>query len=431
MATQHREKVSRLNMSALSGLLDPRPEELDTDFGEGVGGNTPGGSKLGLAAESGGKKKRPKAQKDPKNPGGYLGDISEIDAGETPPKVSAEDPDLEAGENGENSASGVYGDDFDPFEVAKMPEVEIPPIPLATIEQPFQFRVYSHNIKNGAHAEYVKGEQPWEERRADVAASIRMHARDSAVVVLQEALLFQLEYILEQLNLFAPKGRKWAAYGGGRIDGRSIGEHVPVLVREDQWEVPYHDTFWLNEENTRMALTGWDAKYPRICTVATLRHRASGAYINVFNTHFDHKGSDARIQAALLIVERMETLNEWPSLLTGDLNLTPNEDCYETLAESLTDVRTLTAPYNRYGHRLFTVTGFLGGRGTVGQRIDYIFVPKYASRLSQKPCGLRDGKKPGPLYLQVQEYGLLHSKFGGTYMSDHRPVVVDFELGSC
>ncbi|QEL58015.1 hypothetical protein CJJ09_000046 [Candidozyma auris] len=219
------------------------------------------------------------------------------------------------------------------------------------------FRIYSHNIKNGGNHKLELGEPEWETRKAMVVASIRAHVVPNTVVALQEAQKFQIDDILESLNLLEEPGYQWKSYGAGRIDGKSMGEHVPLLVREDEFDVVYDDTFWLNEKNQRRPLVGWDAKYPRSATFVTLKHKKTGAYFNVFNTHFDHKGSGARVASVQLLMERMEKLNEWPSFLCGDFNARPNEDCYKEIKQKYTDVHSITSPYNWYGHPDFSVTG--------------------------------------------------------------------------
>lgn len=374
-------------------------------------------------------------------PDEFLGDTNEVDLLEDAPKTGADDPDTEEADTTlvddddddvsqggiAAAANGEGGEDGLAFaEPASLPEKEVPEVPSPAADlAPVAFRIYSHNIKNGDH-KLTLGELGWDLRRTAVAASIRLYAVANTVVVLQEALEFQLHDVLQQLNLFLPADApEWVSYGGGRIDGRTRGEYVPILVRRSEWEAVHDDTMWLNNKETRKAVVGWDAKYPRIATWAVLRHRATGAHINVFNTHFDHKGKTARIESAKLIMESM-SVNEWPLFLTGDLNAVPDDASYKQLAKNLKDSHKLAAAYNRYGHPDYSVTGFSGRYLRDAKRIDYVFAPHYTRRLSELVC-----EADGDFYLQLQGYGLMHSKYGGLYMSDHRPVVVDFVLGGC
>lgn len=356
----------------------------------------------------------------------FLGDTLEIDPLEPRPAVNYDDEDKETVQPGPVLLGEAYPD---PETFPEMPPKTYPKVDSlkeVKFSEKLPFRIYSHNIKNGGNHKLELGEPEWETRKAMVVASIRAHVVPNTVVALQEAQKFQIDDILESLNLLEEPGYQWKLYGAGRIDGKSMGEHVPLLV-EDEFDVVYDDTFWLNEKNQRRPLVGWDAKYPRSATFVTLKHKKTGAYFNVFNTHFDHKGLGARVASVQLLMERMEKLNEWPSFLCGDFNARPNEDCYKEIKQKYTDVHSITSPYNWYGHPDFSVTGFTGNYLKDAKRIDYIFAPKSVLKALGKLCL----KKDENLSLQLRGYGMLHSKFGGVYMSDHRPLMADFVLKKC
>lgn len=414
--------VSKLDIDNFSGLFDPRPEELDTDLQDSMSEN--GRPKKWEGAKI--PQKETGEKEDPKNPGGYLGDVSEFDQHEELPKTNADDPDLEEQLASKGDSYNINLDNK-PATIEELAYPEVPGIAGVTFTNPIHVRIYSHNVKNGEKREMAAGEAPWEERRSDVVASIKLHMAPNMVVMLQEALDYQLQYIVDQLNLMnEDKVTDWIALGGGRINGKTIGEYVPIIVRESDWEVVYSDTFWLKEGDTRTSITGWDAEYPRICTYATLKNKDTGAYINMFNTHFDPQGKTARIESAKLIAQKMKSVNEWPSFLSGDLNSKPDDKCHQYLTGLLKDAHELASTYNRYGHREFTVTGFLGVRGTKGERTDYIFAPKDTKKISEQKC--TKGEK---LNIHLESYAILHSKYGGLYMSDHRPVMAQFKIGGC
>lgn len=293
----------------------------------------------------------------------------------------------------------------------------------------FSFRIYTHNVKNGAHEDLGPGEMPWKHRKLHVVSSIKAHAGANGIVALQEPVKFQLDEVMEALNRYSPAGEpEWRAYGGGRIDGADEGEFVPIIVREAEWEVVFHDLFWLNEKDERSSFKGWDGKYPRICTYVTLKHRQTGNHINVFNTHLDHKGVQARSESALMIMDKMQALNEWPLFLVGDMNAVPDDHSYSLLVLQYADAHTLVNSENRYGHHEWTVTGFLGHFEADAKRIDYIFCPVYVRSEWEAVC---EASSERPFDLRLKGYGLMHSKFGGAYMSDHRPLVADLQFYRC
>lgn len=371
-----------------------------------------------------------------RNPSRFLGDITEVDPSELEDAMAEED--LEYKENEKppkyQKLAGAPGPNgFNIPKVLPAVEVKLYAVVPQTFEnvKPFDFRIYSHNVKNGGHTKLVPGEQPWAKRSRKVSSSIRNNAIHNTVVALQEVYKFQLDDIMNDLNKFSSD---WEYYGAGRIDGKEEGEFVPILYKKSEWELVFSDTLWLNEKNPRIAYEGWDAKYLRVVSFVTLKHKESGNYINLFNTHFDHLGEISQIGSAHMIIEPMNNINNWPSFLAGDLNCEPNSKAYKLVSENYKDLSKLVTPFTKYGHSGSTVTGFQGevlGRG--GQTIDYIFVPKYAIKASQAPSCESDksihSAASSKIFLQLLGFGLMHSKFNGHYMSDHRPIIADYRLG--
>lgn len=359
----------------------------------------------------------------------YLGDQLEYDPIESRPQSQYSDK--------EKGAETTSKEDLERLELseffshlAEVPAKEYPTVvPISEVEHTDKvpIRFYSHNVKNGGDHKLTVGEPVWFIRKNMVVSSIRAHLAPNMVVALQEAQEFQIQDILKGLNALEEPETQWRAYGGGRIDGKEQGEHVPFLVREHEFEVIYDDTFWLNEINTRRPLVGWDAKYPRIATYVTLKHKPSGYHFNFFNTHFDHKGSKARAESTQLLMDKMSSINDWPSFLCGDFNAKPKDGCYKKISKSYTDVHKITMTYNWYGHPDYTVTGFSGNYLKDAKRIDYIFSPKDTIPALEELC--KESKNG--YSLQLKGYGMLHSKFGGVYMSDHRPLMADFVMKKC
>ncbi|RCK56041.1 hypothetical protein Cantr_05843 [Candida viswanathii] len=287
--------------------------------------------------------------------------------------------------------------------------------------KPFNFRIYSHNVKNAGNHDLVPGELDWTERLVPLTASMRFNTMaENSIITLQEVYAFQMQDILTRLNHQEPD--KWTYYARGRIDGDEMGEFVPILWQDLEWELVYSDTMWLNEQDPRSSLQGWDAVYSRIVSFVTLRHRKTKNYINVFNSHFDHIGVEAQIGSAELILKKMSELNKWPSFLCGDLNFEPNLEPYKKLTKQLVSSSELDG--YKHGHSHSSVTGF---KGEVlldgGQNIDYIFAPKYANTNDAESTG---DLEPKNVDLRLYQFGMLHSKFNGRYMSDHRPIVADY-----
>lgn len=448
------------------GPGQPKDPEFNVDeamdkLKQGESKGTKGESKMDIPVIKPNNIPKPKTSEepeDPKNPGKFLGDINEVDESERAASIYADKDDEEAFKNFEKTTIGEIEHDDSEFNFRKPGEKIGIPDPnkfpekvtkepkefvkvkddFSTPISPMNFRIYSHNVKNGGHDDLVPGEERWEDRYMKIANSIKFNSHYNTIVTLQEVYKFQMLDLMTELNKFSPeKDPEWSYYGEGRIDGKDIGEFVPILYRNSEWELIQSDTIWLNEKNERQSLEGWDAKYLRILSYVTLRHRNSNNYVNVFNTHLDHIGRGSRIGAAKLILSKINKINKWPSFLTGDLNLEKAEKPFKILTKDLVSTRDHTTPFNTYGHTESTVTGFEGEVITSGgQNIDYIFSPFYTSKItSQVDCSKVDKTKNRPqdkLYLRLDGFGMLHSKFDGVYMSDHRPLVADFHLeGRC
>lgn len=255
--------------------------------------------------------------------------------------------------------------------------------------------VYTHNIRYD-NRNPSPGERLWEDRRDLVAKLIAFHVGTAhAVVCLQEAYHHQVEDLVRILN---SQGGVWTYAGVGRDDGKSAGEHTPVLYRTDQWKWVDGDTFWLSPTPEHPG-RGWDADHQRIATWVVLQSRHTGTRLRVFATHLDNAGVVARREGAKLLVRHMA--GDIPTVLAGDFNTQPDDEPYAIVAGSMRDTATEVDGVATYGHNL-TFTGFDYGRLEKMSLIDYVWVGQG---------------------ITVAGHGVLHSEFGGVLMSDHRPVV--------
>ena len=127
----------------------------------------------------------------------------------------------------------------------------------------------------------------------------------------------------------------------------------------------------------------------------------------VFNTHFDHIGSTARLESSKLIDAKIKELNQnnLPVILMGDLNLKPESEAIKYLSRVMNDSRAISVlkPFGPEG----TFNGFKFDQ-PVKDRIDYIFTSKNI--------------------IQVNKFATLSDSKDCKYPSDHLPVVVEIEF---
>ncbi len=170
------------------------------------------------------------------------------------------------------------------------------------------FAVLSYNIR---YLNDSDGQDVWANRKTEVIETILK----ADVVGLQEVVDQQLEDIRSSTT-----GMDW--YGVGRDDGARGGESVPIGWKTSLFDVTEKGTFWLSETPEKVGSQGWDAALPRVASWVRLTSKDSESEILVLNTHFDHRGPQARLQSAALIRRWLSEhqQNGQPVLMMGDLN---------------------------------------------------------------------------------------------------------------
>jgi endonuclease/exonuclease/phosphatase family metal-dependent hydrolase len=253
--------------------------------------------------------------------------------------------------------------------------------------------IISYNIRFNNPGDGVNA---WPNRSSQVAALLSFHQAD--IFGLQEALIGQIEDIQAQMPQM-----KWV--GVGRDDGEKAGEFSPLFYNSEKFTALKSGGFWLSETPEKPGL-GWDAACNRVCSWLLLKENKSKKKFMVFNTHFDHMGVKARTESAKLILKKIKALNPsgFPVILTGDFNLTPEQEPISVIKSELQDSRSITkqAAYGPTG----TFNGFKFD-SPLKDRIDYVFVSNS---------------------IEVKRYGALTDSKDLRYPSDHLPVFVNLEL---
>jgi endonuclease/exonuclease/phosphatase family metal-dependent hydrolase len=257
-----------------------------------------------------------------------------------------------------------------------------------------QMNIVSFNIR---YSTLNDGENAWINRAEMVTGLLQFH--DADIFGLQEALYEQITDIEKAMPGFG-----W--FGVGRDDGKKRGEFSPLFYNKAKFILVKHGEFWLSENCEKPGL-GWDAACNRIVTWGEFKSKVTGKHFLVFNTHFDHKGVEARKNSALLIRDKIIEISNnrgLPIVLTGDFNLTPESEPIQLIKGFMKDSREIseTLPYGPVG----TFNAF-NWNATLDKRIDYVFV--------------QGGVK-------VLKYAVLTDSKEQRYPSDHLPVFVKVQL---
>ena len=251
--------------------------------------------------------------------------------------------------------------------------------------QPLTFITYNIRYDNPDD-----GDDAWEVRKSWLANQIRFYEPD--VLGIQEGLHQQVVYLHSELT-------QYDYTGVGRDDGKEKGEYSAIFYNKTKLDLLKSGTFWLSKTPEKPS-KGWDANIVRICTYALFQNKNSKKIFFVFNTHFDHKGTEARKNSALLIIEKINQLNtlNYPVILMGDFNAQPDDEPVKIIKEKMKDTRdvSISPPFGPEG----TANGFEFDK-PVTKRIDYIFTK---------------GK------ISVSKYAILSDAKNLHYPSDHLPV---------
>ena len=266
-------------------------------------------------------------------------------------------------------------------------------------ERPMELRVMSFNIRYGTAKD---GANSWA-NRVELAKQV---IRDFNPDLLggQEVMDFQGKALREWFP-------GYGFIGVGRADGKQGGELCPVMYKLDRFEMLDTGTFWLSETPEVVGSKSWDSSLPRIATWAKLKDRRSGQTLLFCNTHFDHRGVEARLQSAKLLQERLPKLAAGaPLIVTGDFNCNEDSEPYQVLTNpkdksAIAFVDSYRAVHPKRSDREVTYNGFKPVEE--GSRIDWILY------------------SPG---LKATKAEIVRTQIDGRLPSDHYPVTAVLRL---
>lgn len=250
-------------------------------------------------------------------------------------------------------------------------------------------KIMTYNIK----LDYPKeGKNSWTNRKPFMVNQIKFYEPD--ILGVQEAMPNQMKDLDSLLT-------DYSFVGVGRDDGKNEGEFSAIFYNNEKLKALQSSTFWLSETPDKVGM-GWDAVCNRVCTYALFENQQTKQKFWVFNTHFDHVGKEARKNSAILILDKIKSLNteNYPVFLTGDFNMNPDDDSILYIKETLRDSREIAKiDFGPEG----TFNGFHFDQ-PVTRRIDYIFV---------------SGN------VKVNKYAVLSDNWDLKYPSDHLPVLIN------
>lgn len=239
----------------------------------------------------------------------------------------------------------------------------------------------------------------WAERKAVAFNLIREVNPD--LIGLQEAQEHMFNDVKEELS------DTYFIFGEARSLEEGT-EATPVLAKKNRFNVLYEHSFMLSETPDIKYSKGWDGDLERIASFFILEDKVDMQAFVFFNTHFDHAGVEARINASLLMSQIIESYHfqGLESVLTGDFNATPDLDDIKGLLENPELNNSFASMTNEEQHNSLSFHGFKGK--IEGTPIDHIFV--------SNPWSLKNVK-------------LERFSENGIYPSDHYPISAEIIKG--
>ncbi len=261
------------------------------------------------------------------------------------------------------------------------------------------WRVMSFNVR---YATAPDGEDAWPKRAENLFRTIETFGPD--LVGFQEVVALQQDALVARFP-------GYGFCGVARDDGKRKGEFSSIAYRKDRFSVVAEGTFWLSETPEVIASKSWDTSLTRICTWVRLKETATGREIFFANTHFDHRGVQARRESAKLISRRATELAQGlPAILTGDFNLNEDDPGYAQLVRppEAGAIRWIDSYRTLHPQRSPEEASFNGFKGTVkGSRIDFVFhTAEFKATAGE----------------------IVRTAYAGRYPSDHYPVTAVLEL---
>lgn len=247
----------------------------------------------------------------------------------------------------------------------------------------FNLRYWNNNADN---------ENGWDHRKFAIPLMVRDIEPD--VMGTQEPTVLQNEYIKRECPDYQ--------YIGILRDGKEGGEMASIFYNTRTVTLQDWGGFWLSE-TPGVASKGWDAAIRRTATWARFRLERTGKEFIFVNTHLDHKGKVARKKGLDLILDTLKVLNpkKLPVVITGDFNVTPNNNTLDRIKEEMKNTRTTAiSSDDKYS--------FNGFGKTWNGTIDYIWYDGF--------------KKCTDFKVISRQYGHVN------YISDHYPIRADLEI---
>lgn len=179
--------------------------------------------------------------------------------------------------------------------------------PLEGVDTEHRLRIMSYNILY---------KDPTTERMERILEMIRKY--DPDILGMQEIQEVQQQYFTEALEEYEFLGRSRS---------EKYAEYSPIMYKKDKFTLIESGTRWLSDTPTVPDSKYEESSVPRIFTYAVLERKSDGTRFAHINTHIDLSTEARVLQLASLERQIAELgLDQYPIILTGDMNSLPTDE---------------------------------------------------------------------------------------------------------
>ncbi len=265
--------------------------------------------------------------------------------------------------------------------------------------EPVRLATYNIQYDNNGNPD---GE--WDNRKEIVIKLLK--EKDFDIFGAQEPYLEQIRDIAAALPDYA-----WTGVSITGADDVERKHFNPVFYKKDRFEIVEQGAFWYSETPNVAGSKGWDSYSPRMCNWVHFKDLQTGKEFIHFNSHFDHKGTEARAESAKLLVEKVkEIAGDLPAVCTADYNSNQKSSAYQTIVTSGVLVDSYSRAAERHNDKWPTYNGYkyLSTPPANATRIDHVFVTTKGNK--------------------VVSWEIINDTYNHKYPSDHNPIVIEWSF---
>ncbi|MBQ3260187.1 MAG: exo-alpha-sialidase [Alistipes sp.] len=182
----------------------------------------------------------------------------------------------------------------------------------------------------------------------------------------------------------------------------------PIFYKKERLELLDWNTIWFTDKAGESGYGAWSA---RLMTWALFRDKKTDKQFYLFNSHFDHRGPEARLAAAHVLVQAVrEVAKGMPAFCTGDFNSDEHSAPYKAIINSQFLNDSFMAVAEPVNGIYPSGSGYKAPKPGNSTHIDHIFFTPNAVR--------------------INHWELIIEGFDGMWGSDHLPIFVDCKIAN-